>query len=712
MTKENGNGLALGRAGLRRAVEQSIRKLSPLYLFHTNLIMLIVEGTAGVILAMAIDPGAFHGLSTEPPWVYAVLAVILLLTVWFSTLAESISEVQGQARVDSLRRLEQDVSARKLDGERVVIVPSKSLQPGDVVLLRPPDIVPRDGVILEGRAYIDESLMTGESAPVLKQTGNNVIGGTTITTDTLRVRIVAESGRSYLDEMIRLVEGARRPRSPNEISLNLLLVGLTVIFVLTIGSFLILADSLGYIVDLAVLLGFLVALMPTTVGGLLPAIGIAGITRVGRANIIAKSGKAVEAAGDCDVLILDKTGTITLGQRGVREFVALEGYTKRDVAQAAFIASAFDRTPEGRSIVELATKEGDAIPLTPSILAGKAIDFSAETRLSGVEVLAKSSLGPGPKPDFPSVSPQVAEGPVWKMILALEESAQPSRIVKGAVDSVLATAPEVNRGELLWKAQEISRTGGTPLAVAIGPKVIGLIDLRDQLKPGIKQRLAAVQATGIRTVMVTGDTPITARVIAREAGISDVMAQAKPADKLTRVEKEQAQAHVVGVEGDGTNDAPALARADVGIAMNSGTAAAREAANMIDLDSDPSKVTRVVTVGKQLLMTRGAITTFSVTNDVSKYFALFPAMLPASVAAQKLNILQLHSPVTALLSTMIFNAIVIPALIPLAFRGVRFRAELPERTFIRNMAIYGLGGAALPFVAIKAIDLLLSFVIH
>jgi K+-transporting ATPase ATPase B chain len=709
---EHANGMGLGRGGLKRAVLQSLRKLDPVYLARTNLIMLIVELVAVVTTAMAVAPGAFRHLSTEPAWVYAALTAILLVTVWFSTLAESISEIQGQARVDSLRRLEQDVSARKLDGDRMVIVPSKTLQPGDIVLLRPPEVVPRDSVILEGRAYIDESLMTGESAPVLKKEGDNLIGGTTVTTDALRVRIVSESGRSYLDEMIRLVEGARRPRSPNEVSLNLLLVGLTVIFVLTIGAFLVLADSLGYVVDLAVVLSFLVALMPTTVGGLLPAIGIAGITRVGRSNIIAKSGKAVEAAGDVDVLILDKTGTITQGQRAVREFIPLEGFTERDVAQAAFVASAFDRTPEGRSIVELATKQGAAIPLTPSLLGGKAIEFSAETRLSGIDVLAKSSIGPGPRPEFPTVSAGIAAGPVWKMILALEESDRPSRIVKGSLDAILAVAPDANRGELLWKAQEISRTGGTPLAVAIGPKVLGLIDLRDQLKPGIKERLASVQKTGIRTVMVTGDTPITARVIAREAGITDVMAQARPADKLTRVEKEQSLAHVVGVEGDGTNDAPALAKADVGIAMNSGTAAAREAANMIDLDSDPSKVTRVVTVGKQLLMTRGAITTFSVTNDVSKYFALFPAMLPASLAAQRLNILQLHSPVTALLSTMIFNAIVIPALIPLAFRGVRFRPEVPERTFIRNMAIYGLGGAALPFVAIKALDILLSFVIH
>ncbi len=712
MTQAKSNGSGFGRREIEKALVASIRKLDPTYLLRTNIIMLIVEVTAVITGAMAIDPAAFHGLTTQPVWIYVALTVILLLTVWFATLAESISEVQGEARVDSLRRLEQDVQARKVVDGNIVVVPSKSLLPGDVVRLRPPEIVPRDGVVLEGTAYLDESLMTGESAPVVKKVGDSLIGGTTVTSDALVMRIVAESGRSYLDDMIKLVEGAQRPRSPNEISLNLLLIGLTGIFVLVVGTFLVLADSLGYIVDLAILLSFLVALMPTTVGGLLPAIGIAGITRVGRANVVAKSGKAVEAAGDVDTLILDKTGTITQGQRSVKRFVPLEGFTEADVAQAAFVASALDRTPEGRSVVEVATSLGQSLPLTPRILGGKAIEFSAETRLSGVELLSSFGSNPTRRPPLPTVAPEIAQGPVWKQLVEFEGSQKPERILKGAVDAVLPTASQVNKAELLWKSQEISKQGGTPLAVAVGPRIIGLIDLRDQLKPGIKGRLAAVQSTGIRTVMVTGDTEITARVIAAEAGISDVIAQAKPADKLTRVKQEQGLAHVVGVEGDGTNDAPALAKADVGIAMNSGTAAAREAANMIDLDSDPSKVTKVVETGKELLMTRGAITTFSVTNDVSKYFAIFPAMLPASAAAQKLNILQLHSPVTAILATMIFNAAVIPALIPLAFRGVKFRPEIPERTFIRNMLVYGLGGAVLPFIAIKGIDIVLTWVIH
>jgi potassium-transporting ATPase ATP-binding subunit len=712
MSEGKNGGRGFGRREIERAITSSVRKLDPFYLLKTNLIMLIVEITAVITAAMAVDPHAFAGLTTQPTWVYLALTVILILTVWFATLAESISEIQGRARVDSLRRLEQDVQARKVVDGKITVVPSKSLVPGDVVRLRPPEIVPRDGVVLEGMAYVDESLMTGESAPVLKKAGDALIGGTTVTSDALVMRIVAESGRSYLDDMIQLVEGAHRPRSPNEMSLNLLLIGLTGIFVLVVGTFLVLADALGNVVDLAILLSFLVALMPTTVGGLLPAIGIAGITRVGRANVVAKSGKAVEAAGDVDTLILDKTGTITQGQRGVRQFVPLEGFTVADVAQAAFLASALDRTPEGRSVVEVATGMGQAIPLTPRILGGKAIDFSAETRLSGVEMLSNFGSNPARRPELPTVPPEVARGPVWTQLLELEHSENPARVVKGSVDAVLANAPQVNKAELLWKAQEIGKQGGTPLAVAIGPRIIGLIDLRDQLKPGIKARLETVQSTGIHVVMVTGDTEVTAQVIGAEAGIQDVIAQARPADKLARVQQEQARAHIVGVEGDGTNDAPALAMADVGIAMNSGTAAAREAANMIDLDSDPSKITKVVETGKELLMTRGAITTFSVTNDVSKYFAIFPAMLPASAAAQKLNILELHSPVTAILATMIFNAAIIPALIPLAFRGVRFRPEIPERTFIRNMAIYGLGGAVLPFVAIKAIDILLTVVIH
>ena len=612
------------RADYARALRDSLRKLDPIYLARNNAIMLIVELGGVITLAMAVTPGAFQGLTNQPAWLYYALAGILFVTVWFATLSETISEAQGRARVDALRGLDQDVPARKVVGEGEVVVPSQTLVPGDLVRLSSYETVPRDGVVREGRAYLDESLMTGESAPVLKQPGDPLIGGTTVTSDAVLMQVVAEAGKSHLDDMIRLVEGAHRPRSPNEVSLNLLLLGLTAIFLLVIGSFLILADANGYIVDLAILISLLVALMPTTVGGLLPAIGIAGATRVARSNVIVKSGKAVEAAGDVDTLILDKTGTVTQGQRTVRAFVPLEGFAPEDVAQAAFVASSFDRTPEGRSIVEVATRDGQAVPPTPRVLAGRGIEFSAETRISGVELLRGKEGSSRPAPEMPKVPDAVGGGPIWKMLVGLESSGAPARIIKGATEAVLAAAPEVNEAELRWKAQVIAQNGGTPLAVAVGPRIIGLIDLRDQLKPGIQAKLAAVQATGIRTVMVTGDNEITARKIADEAGITEVIAQAKPADKLARVAREQELAHVVGVEGDGTNDAPALAKADVGIAMNSGTAAAREAANMIDLDSDPSKITKVVQVGKQLLMTRGAVTTFSVTNDVSKSLRALP----------------------------------------------------------------------------------------
>src|SRR5438094_3227631 len=439
--------------------------------------------------------------------------------------------------------------------------------------------------------------------------------------------VVAEAGKSYLDQMISLVENAKRPKSASEVSLTILLVGLTAIFVVVCSACLCLADYLGLLIDLAILISLLVALMPTTIGGLLPAIGVAGIARVGEANVVAKSGKAVEAAGDVDILILDKTGTITEGQRTVKEFVPLKGYTKDEVGQAAYLASIYDQTPEGRSIIEVSKENGWVLPLTPRILAGKSIDFSAESRVSGVELFVPRPGTLGIQ-ELPTAPPEAAESRIWRLLLDLEVSARPAKVLKGAVDAILDLSPEVNEAELLWQAQEISKTGGTPIAVAVDRLVVGLINLRDNLKPHIREKLDAVRATGIKTVMVTGDAELTARVIAQEAGIDEVMAGAKPADKLVRVELEQKRGHVVGVEGDGTNDAPALAKADVGIAMNSGTSAAREAANMVDLDSDPAKILKVVEVGKQLLMTRGAITTFSVTNDIAKYFTLFPAVIP------------------------------------------------------------------------------------
>jgi potassium-transporting ATPase ATP-binding subunit len=695
-----------------QAVRASVAKLNPVYLARDNLVMFIVEVGFAIVLVMGIVPGAFGGLVNEQPWFYFAIAGILLVTVWFSTLSEALSEAQGRARVDFLRSLEKDVQARRIVDGNESIVPSRNLMPGDLVRVSKGETIPRDGVIKEGRAYIDESMMTGESVPAFRETGGHVIGGTKVATDSILVTIVAEAGKSYLDEMIALVENAKRPKSPNEISLTLLLLGLTAIFMLVVVSFLFLAEDVGSMMDLAIIISLLVALMPTTIGGLLPAIGVAGITRVGKANVVAKSGKAVEAAGDVDTLILDKTGTITEGQRTVKEFVPLEGHSVAEVGQAAYLASIYDQTPEGRSIVEVAKKNHWVLPITPRVLSGKPIEFSAETRTSGVELFVPKPGADIPASAIPQPPPEVMASKVWAQLVELEETNRPARVVKGAVEAILSTAPEVNEAELRWKAQEASLTGGTPMAIMVDRHVVGLVNLRDNLKPDIRKKLDAVRATGIKTVMVTGDNELTAQVIAREANIDEVLAQAKPADKLVKVEAEQKLGHIVGVEGDGTNDAPALARAEVGIAMNSGTAAAREAANMVDLDSDPSKILKVVEVGKQLLMTRGAITTFSVTNDIAKYFTLFPAMLPSNNAAHLLNFMQLHNPVTAILATMIFNAIIIPVLIPLSLRGVRFRAESTEKTFVRNMAIYGLGGAVLPFLAIKGLDLLLALFIR
>src|SRR6266480_3780512 len=573
------------RPDYRQALLDSLVKLNPLYLWKDSPVMLVVEAGFALVLAMGLAPGAFAGLVNQSRWFYFVIAGILLLTVWFSTFSEAVSEAQGRARVDALRTLEKDVPARKIVGDSEVIVPSRFLDPGDVVRASAGEFIPRDGVIKEGKAYIDESMMTGESIPSYKETGSHVIGGTKVATE-----------------------------------------------------------------------------------------------------------------------------SITEGQRTVKEFVPLKGYTKEEVGQAAYLASVYDHTPEGRSIIEVAKKNGWVLPLTPRILAGKSIDFSAESRVSGVELFVPRPGTLGIQ-ELPTAPPEAAESRIWRLLLDLEVSGGPAKLLKGAVDAILDLSPEVNEAELLWQAQEISKTGGTPIAVAVDRLVVGLINLRDNLKPHIREKLDAVRATGIKTVMVTGDAELTARVIAQEAGIDEVMAGAKPADKLVRVELEQKRGHVVGVEGDGTNDAPALAKADVGIAMNSGTSAAREAANMVDLDSDPAKILKVVEVGKQLLMTRGAITTFSVTNDIAKYFTLFPAVIPGNPAARLLDVMQLHSPVTAVLATMIFNAAIIPALIPLSLKGVKFRAEPMERTFVRNMAIYGLGGAVLPFLAIKAIDLLLTLVI-
>jgi K+-transporting ATPase ATPase B chain len=681
-------------------LKDSILKLNPIYLAKKNAVMFTVE--IGFLLVLGLSPFAdISEFVSHDQQIYLGVAAILILTVWFATYSEALSEAQARAKVDSLRGLEKEVFAKKLEDDKEVSVSSHSLKVGDRVRVYAGEIIPRDGIVVDGKAFIDESMMTGESNPVFKEKDDSVIGGTKVANDNIVVEITAEAGKSFLDQMVGLIQNAIRPKTQNEIALTILLAGLSLIFIIVVGTMFFFAAYLGYDVDVAVLVALLVALMPTTIGGLLPAIGIAGINRIARDNIVVKSGKGIEAAGDCDVLILDKTGTITEGARRAVAFIPLEKYTENDVIQTAFAASYNDSTFEAKSIVELAEERNIEPPLLDQIITAKSIPFSSETKFGGIEFIrGKKFVRPQ--------SDSKTRTKVSEKLCSLAESDSEVKILKGSVDAILKIASSVNEAELRWKAQEISKNGGTPLAVSINDDVIGLVSLKDNLKENIKEKLNEVRSTGITTIMITGDSQVTAQVIAKEAGIDQVVAEAKPTDKLNYVVLEQGKGHIVGMVGDGTNDAPALAKADVGLAMNRGTAAAREAANMIDLDSDPSNILKVVKLGKQLLMTRGAITTFSIANDVAKYFAILPALFHGDPKLDTLNVMQLHSPETAVLSTLIFNAIIIPALIPLSLKGVKFKAEIPQMTFIKNMLIYGIGGTIVPFAAIKAIDLVLS----
>ena len=706
-----------------RVILDSVTKLNPTYLAKFNPVMFTVEVGFFLVLFISLFPNISAEFVNQNQIFYFETAIILILTVWFATFSESLSEAQARAKVDSLRSLEKEVVAHKIvngNGKTIDVV-STELKPGDDVKVSAGEIIPRDGLVNVGKAFIDESMMTGESNPVYKERGDHVIGGTKVASDTLVVEITAEAGRSFLDQMIGLIKNATRPRTQNEIALTILLAGLSLIFIIVIGTLLYLAYYLGYKVDIATLIALLVALMPTTIGALLPAIGVAGITRLGRDNIVAKSGKGIEAAGDCDVLILDKTGTITEGSRSAVSFIPIQKYTEEDVGQAAFAASIHDNSHEGKSIVDLAEQKKYIPPLVERILTAKQIEFSAETKYSGIQFVPfkdiqltkeqREQLKEIESFDEP-IEPQhdFNSGSFEKTLLDLSKKGSEISILKGAVEAMLKRAHnQVNEDEIKWKSQEISKRGETPLVVSINQEVIGLVALKDNLKENISENIGEIRSTGIHTIMITGDTQLTAQVIAKEASVDEVMAEAKPTDKLLRVEEEQSKGHIIGMVGDGTNDAPGLAKADVGLAMNSGTAAAKEAANMIDLDSDPSNILKVVKLGKQLLMTRGAITTFSIANDAAKYFALLPAMfMNENPKMQLLNVMQLHNPETAILSTLIFNAIVIPALIPLSLRGVKFKAESTQKTFIRNMLIYGVGGALLPFAGIKAIDMLLA----
>ena len=606
----------------------------------------------------------------------------MVFTVLFATFAESLAEVQGEAHADSLRAMKEEVTGKKLTEDLPLedITPedleeaeAEDIEKGDLVYVEKGDMIPRDGTITEGSASIDESAITGESEPVVRQSGgdkSSVTGGTEVLSDELKIEITSSPGESFLDEMIGLVESANREKTPNEISLTLLLASFTFIYMLVVTTITFFGDYIGMNIDVANQIALLVGLMPTTVGALLSAIRIAGMTRVTRDNVIAKSGKAVESAGDLDVLILDKTGTITTGERAATEFIPLEEEGEEAVAEAAFRSSYYDETTEGRSIVALATQAGVEIPEEELPEEGF-VEFSAETGMSGIDL---------------------SDG---------------TEVRKGSVEAIKEYADSVPGG-LEDKAVEIADSGGTPLGVAVDGTVIGLISLQDEMKTGIGERIQELRQMGIKTVMCTGDNERTAKYIAEEAGLDEYHAEFEPEEKINLVEQEKAKGNMVGMTGDGTNDAPALAKADVGLAMNAGTAAAKEAGNMVDMDSDPTKLIEVVSIGKQLLMTRGSLTTFSIANDVSRYFALIPAIFSAGVPAlEKMNLLNLHSPQSTIIASLIYNSLIIPFLVPLAMRGVEYKPVSASRLLTQNMFLYGGTGLVIPFLSIKLIDMLM-----
>jgi len=655
------------------AIGAAFRKLDPRKMMH-NPVMFVVEMvtmlTTVLFIRDLVTGAGNYGFSFQ-------INLWLWFTVLFANFAEAVAEGRGKAQAATLRKTKTDTTAKLLKNGGMTQVSATALKVGDVVLVEAGDLIPSDGDVIEGVASVNEAAITGESAPVIRESGGDrsaVTGGTQVISDQIKVKITAAAGHTFLDRMIALVEGAERQKTPNEIALNILLAGMTIIFVfavVTIPSF---AAYAGGNIPVLLLVALFVTLIPTTIGALLSAIGIAGMDRLVRFNVLAMSGRAVEAAGDVDTLLLDKTGTITIGNRQATEFAPVQGVSDRDVAEAAQLASLSDETPEGRSIVTLA---GDKYGIRGQNLANAIfVPFSAQTRISGIDAGGAS-------------------------------------IRKGAVDAVLAhvgaqandpVAREVNQ-----IAERIGKSGGTPLAVAKNGKLLGVIHLKDIVKGGIHERFAALRAMGIKTVMVTGDNPLTAAAIAAESGVDDFLAQATPEAKLKLIRDEQAQGKLIAMCGDGTNDAPALAQADVGVAMNTGTMAAREAGNMIDLDSDPTKLIEIVEIGKQLLMTRGALTTFSIANDVAKYFAIIPAMFIAFYPQlQALNIMHLKTPQSAILSAIIFNALIIIALIPLSLKGVKYRPIGAASALRRNLLIYGLGGIVVPFIGIKAIDLIVT----
>ncbi|HEX4672798.1 MAG TPA: potassium-transporting ATPase subunit KdpB [Solirubrobacteraceae bacterium] len=681
MTTNKPSSSLFSRDILRPALIASLAKLDPRIQVRNPVMFTVEVGAVISTVAWLIQVfgGGPLGGGHEPAWFTFTVAVWLWLTVVFANLAEGLAEGRGKAQADALRAMRTETSAKLLDG---TTKPASELQRGDVVVVEAGELIPGDGTVIEGIASVDESAITGESAPVIRESGGDrsaVTGGTRVLSDRIVVEITQEPGRSFLDRMIALVEGAARRKTPNEIALNILLAGLTLIFLLVIVALRPQAQFSHTTISVTTLIALLVALIPTTIGALLSAIGIAGMDRLVRRNVLALSGRAVEASGDVDVLLLDKTGTITLGNRQAAEFIPMPGVSEAELAEAAQLSSLADETPEGRSIVVLAKQYGlREHELAPH--AARFVPFTAQTRMSGVDY----------------------DG---------------TRLRKGATDAVIAFIEDEGGnapGDLRATVDTIAREGGTPLAVARDSNVLGVIYLKDTVKEGIRQRFDHLRAMGIRTVMITGDNQLTAAKIAQEAGVDDFLAEATPERKLELIKEQQAEGRLVAMTGDGTNDAPALAQADVGVAMNTGTQAAREAGNMVDLDSNPTKLIEIVEVGKQLLITRGALTTFSIANDVAKYFAILPAIFVATYATpghkgplDALNIMNLGTPRSAIISAIVFNALVIPLLVPLALRGVRYRPVGATVLLRRNLLIYGLGGLVAPFIGIKLLDLLI-----
>lgn len=680
------NKKLLNQEILKSSIKGAFIKLNPAYIMK-NPVMFVVEVGFTITLILSIFPNLFGTVQSSSQIYNIIVTLILFLTILFANFAESVAEGRGKAQAESLKKTQKNMKARIINKDKATnqiketIIDAIELKKDDLVLVKAGELIPSDGEVIEGIASVDESAITGESAPVVKESGGDfasVTGGTTVSSDWLKIKITSSSGESFLDKMISLVEGASRKKTPNEIALNTLLVSLTIIFLIVIVTLYPIASFVHVKLSVTTLIALTVCLIPTTIGGLLSAIGIAGMDRVTRFNVIAMSGKAVEASGDVDTMILDKTGTITFGNRMAAKFLPVNGVSLEELTENAVLTSLKDETPEGKSIIRLAEEQEDKDFMTPAEMTF--VEFTAQTRMSGV--------------DFPTGK----------------------TIRKGATDAVIDYIQQQGGGvpnDLKRITDEISSVGGTPLVVSEDSKILGVIYLKDTIKPGLVERFARLREMGIKTIMCTGDNPLTAATIAQEAGVDSYIAECKPEDKIKAIKVEQNDGKVVAMTGDGTNDAPALAQADVGIAMNSGTSAAKEAANMVDLDSDPTKILDIVEIGKQLLITRGALTTFSIANDIAKYFAIIPAMFMLAIPQiHVLNIMNLATPSSAILSALIFNAIIIPLLIPLAMKGVKYKPQHSDKMLTHNMLVYGLGGVIAPFIGIKIIDLIIAPLLH